>query len=90
MGCGIRVNSLSSDDLAEALSTAVTDKVMQERAAKIGEKIRAENGVANAIAVSFLIQAYSHLWLTTASLPIRCSIYTEGKSSVMIPLQSIS
>ena len=40
------------DDLAEALHSATRDTVMIERAAMLGEKIRQENGVKNAINVS--------------------------------------
>ncbi|CCO32951.1 sterol 3beta-glucosyltransferase [Rhizoctonia solani AG-1 IB] len=49
LGAGLRVSSLSSSDLAEALKRAVSDRVMKEKAAAVGEKIRSENGVANAI-----------------------------------------
>ncbi|KAF7314233.1 Glycosyltransferase family 1 protein [Mycena kentingensis (nom. inval.)] len=46
---GLRVNSLHSNDLAEALTTATTSRVMKEKAAAAGEKIRAEDGVHTAI-----------------------------------------
>ncbi|CAE6456573.1 unnamed protein product [Rhizoctonia solani] len=49
LGAGLRVSSLSSSDLADALKRAVSDRVMKEKAAAVGEKIRSENGVANAI-----------------------------------------
>jgi sterol 3beta-glucosyltransferase len=41
---------LTVDRLAAAMTTAVTDTAMRRRAAVIGERIRAENGVANAVA----------------------------------------
>jgi len=41
---------LTVDRLAAAMTTAVTDTAMRRRAAVIGEHIRAENGVANAVA----------------------------------------
>lgn len=50
LGCGIKLNDLHSSELAAALTKATTDRVMREAAAKIGEKIRSESGVDNAIA----------------------------------------
>ncbi|KAJ9123072.1 hypothetical protein QFC22_001261 [Naganishia vaughanmartiniae] len=49
LGVGLRVDNLGGDDLVNALQMATTDTVMIEKAAKIGEKIRAEDGVKNAI-----------------------------------------
>ncbi|KAG8682426.1 hypothetical protein FRC08_014968 [Ceratobasidium sp. 394] len=49
LGAGLRVSSLSSSDLADALKRAVSDRIMKEKAAAVGEKIRSENGVSNAI-----------------------------------------
>jgi sterol 3beta-glucosyltransferase len=37
--------------LAESIHCAVTDKAIQERATSLGERIRAENGVAQAVAI---------------------------------------
>ena len=48
MEAGVRVNSLGSDDLASALTKATTSTVMIEKARRVGEKIRAEDGVGNA------------------------------------------
>jgi UDP:flavonoid glycosyltransferase YjiC (YdhE family) len=42
---------LSVDRLAESIRIAVSDGAMQARAARLGEHIRAENGVARAVAV---------------------------------------
>ncbi len=42
---------LSVERLSEAIRVAVTDTSMRQRASEIGEKIRAEDGVANAIAI---------------------------------------
>jgi sterol 3beta-glucosyltransferase len=42
---------LTADNLASAIRTAVTDEGMRQRAADLGAKIRAENGVANAVEV---------------------------------------
>jgi len=50
LGCGIKLNDLHSSELAAALTRATTDVVMKEAAAKIGQKIRSESGVDNAIA----------------------------------------
>ncbi|KZT51272.1 glycosyltransferase family 1 protein [Calocera cornea HHB12733] len=49
LGAGLRINSLKSDALAEALVKATTDRVMKEKASQVGEKIRAEHGVDRAI-----------------------------------------
>lgn len=42
---------LTAERLAGAIQVAVTDKTIHGRAAELGEKIRAEDGVANAVAV---------------------------------------
>lgn len=49
LGVGVRVGSLRSDDIAHALVKATTDRVMLEKAARIGEAIRKESGVDNAL-----------------------------------------
>ena len=42
--------SLQADTLATAIRAATTDRGMRQRAAKLGESIRSENGVARAVA----------------------------------------
>lgn len=42
---------LTAEKLAEAIHTAVTDPALRARAAALGERIRAENGVAQAVDV---------------------------------------
>jgi UDP:flavonoid glycosyltransferase YjiC (YdhE family) len=42
---------LTAQSLADAITQAVTDKDMQHRAASLGEKIRAEDGVARAVEI---------------------------------------
>jgi len=42
---------LSSERLAAAITTATTDRNMRERAAALGERIRAEDGVGQAIEI---------------------------------------
>lgn len=42
---------LTVDGLAESIRSALSDRAMQTRAAALGERIRAENGVAQAVAV---------------------------------------
>jgi hypothetical protein len=52
LGVGPRVpglNSLTAQKLAAALQTAVSDTAMRSRAAALGEKIRAEDGIARAV-----------------------------------------
>lgn len=50
LGAGLKVPSLDIDDIAEALKTAAADRIMVEKAADVGARIRAEDGVGNAIA----------------------------------------
>jgi sterol 3beta-glucosyltransferase len=42
---------LTVDSLTESISRSVSDRGMRDRAASLGERIRAENGIANAVAV---------------------------------------
>jgi len=42
---------LTAERLAQAIQTAVTDQAMRQRAAELGAKIRAEDGIARAVAV---------------------------------------
>ncbi|ODN87445.1 hypothetical protein L198_07072 [Cryptococcus wingfieldii CBS 7118] len=49
LGVGLKVASLHADDIASALTKATSDKVMIEKAARIGERIRSENGVDTAV-----------------------------------------
>jgi sterol 3beta-glucosyltransferase len=42
---------LTADRLAESIHQAVSDAPMREKAARLGERIRAEDGVARAVAV---------------------------------------
>ncbi|KAI0304370.1 hypothetical protein B0F90DRAFT_1948660 [Multifurca ochricompacta] len=56
LGAGLRVNSLHSTEVANALKRATTDRIMKEKAASIGDRIRSEDGVHTAIA-----QIYTYL-----------------------------
>ncbi|KAK7056827.1 hypothetical protein VNI00_002544 [Paramarasmius palmivorus] len=49
LGAGLKVPSLGVNDLSDALVKATTDRIMKEKAAAVGEKIRAEDGVRTAI-----------------------------------------
>ena len=54
LGVGPRapeIKKLSAEKLAEAINTAVTDSALRARAAALGEKIRAEDGVTNAVEI---------------------------------------
>lgn len=42
---------LTVDNLAEAIERAVSDEAMRKKAASLGERIRAENGVAQAVTI---------------------------------------
>jgi sterol 3beta-glucosyltransferase len=41
----------TADRLAQAIETAVSDRAMRQRAADLGAKIRAEDGIARAVEV---------------------------------------
>ncbi len=47
----IHRKNLTVDRLAKAIQTAVTDRAMQGRAAELGEKIRAEDGIGRAVEI---------------------------------------
>jgi sterol 3beta-glucosyltransferase len=47
----IPLRRLTIDRLAQAIQLAVSDTAMREKAARLGERIRGENGVARAVAV---------------------------------------
>jgi len=47
---GLKVPSLRSDDIAQCLHKATTSTLMIEKAKRVGELIRSENGVDNAVA----------------------------------------
>ena len=54
LGVGPRVpdiKKLTAEKLAEAINTAVNDSALRARAAALGERIRAENGVARAVEI---------------------------------------
>ena len=54
LGVGPRVpgiKQLTAEKLAEAIQIAVTDSTLRARAAALGEKIRAENGLARAVEI---------------------------------------
>ncbi|TFK40571.1 glycosyltransferase family 1 protein [Crucibulum laeve] len=57
LGAGLKVPSLRVSDVAEALTKATSNATMRERAAMVGEKIRAEDGVHTAI---YAINTYLH------------------------------
>jgi len=54
LGVGPRVpgiKALTAEKLAEAINTAINDSSMRARAAALGEKIRAENGITRAVEI---------------------------------------
>lgn len=53
LGAGIRLNSLRSKEVSHALKKATSDRVMKERAAGVGERIRQEDGVRTAISTIY-------------------------------------
>lgn len=54
LGVGLRVSShkhLTAEKLAKAIHVAVSDSALRARAGALGEKIRAENGIARAVEI---------------------------------------
>lgn len=49
LGSGLRIENLTASDMSSALKKATTDRVMKEKAEKIGAKIRSEDGPEVAI-----------------------------------------
>ncbi len=47
----IAQQQLSAEPLADAITTAITDPMLEREAADIGTKIRTEDGVAHAVAI---------------------------------------
>lgn len=56
LGAGLRVNSLHSTEVANALKKATSNRIMKEKAANVGQGIRSEDGVRTAIS-----QIYTYL-----------------------------
>jgi UDP:flavonoid glycosyltransferase YjiC (YdhE family) len=44
-------SKLTAERLAEAITQAVTDPGMRQRAVELGEKVRSEDGVGNAVRI---------------------------------------
>jgi len=61
---------LSAETLANAIQAAVTDPTMRSHAAAVGARIRAENGVARAVAAFDRFMNVKHQWNQTDSLVI--------------------
>ncbi|KAH9179294.1 glycosyltransferase family 1 protein [Lactarius sanguifluus] len=53
LGAGIRLNSLHSKEVSQALKKATSDRVMKEKATSVGERIRQEDGVRTAISTIY-------------------------------------
>ncbi|KAJ3372571.1 Sterol 3-beta-glucosyltransferase [Kappamyces sp. JEL0680] len=59
LGAGLCIRKLTVDGLAQALTQITTDTKIQEKAAKIGETIRSENGCENAVQFIYRDLEYS-------------------------------
>ncbi|KAH9042076.1 UDP-Glycosyltransferase/glycogen phosphorylase [Lactarius pseudohatsudake] len=53
LGAGIKLNSLHSKEVSQALKKATSDRVMKEKATSVGERIRQEDGVRTAISTIY-------------------------------------
>lgn len=56
LGAGLKVDSLTVHHLSEAFTRATTDRIIKEKAAQVGERLRTEDGPSRA--VNFI---YQHL-----------------------------
>ncbi|KAF7365254.1 Glycosyltransferase family 1 protein [Mycena venus] len=65
LGAGLRVPSLHAHDFSKALIEATTSRVMKERAAAVGEKIRAEDGVHTAIHTIYTYLEHASSYIET-------------------------
>ncbi|KAL2920101.1 Sterol 3-beta-glucosyltransferase [Polyrhizophydium stewartii] len=63
LGVGISLRKLTVDKLSAALVTLTSDATMRERAALLGEKVRAERGVANAVQYVYRDLEFSRKWI---------------------------
>ncbi|KAK4704988.1 hypothetical protein P7C70_g1228, partial [Phenoliferia sp. Uapishka_3] len=52
LGAGLKITSLTEKDLSAAFKQGTTDRIMKEKAAAVGERIRSENGPR--VALSFI------------------------------------
>lgn len=59
LGCGVALKSLESKHMAKALREITTNKRIIEKAKVVGEKIRSENGVQNAINAIYVLMDYA-------------------------------
>ncbi|KAH8104667.1 glycosyltransferase family 1 protein [Cristinia sonorae] len=71
LGAGMRVPSLRVNDLAVALTRATSDRIMKEKAMLVGERIRSEDGVQNAIRFISIYMPTAMRSPTGTSTPIR-------------------
>lgn len=59
LGVGLVLRKLNEKSFTKALLTVTTDTVIMEKSKKVGEKIRSENGVADAIAGIYSMLEYA-------------------------------
>ncbi|GMM44910.1 sterol 3-beta-glucosyltransferase [Pichia kluyveri] len=59
MGCGVALKSLDSKSLAKALKEVTSNTRIIEKAKEVGEKIRSENGVQNAVNAIYVLMDYA-------------------------------
>lgn len=59
MGCGVALKSLESKQLAKALKEVTTNSRIIETAKQVGERIRSENGVQNAVNDIYVLVDYA-------------------------------
>lgn len=69
LGAGSCVRKLNIESLADALILATTDEKQIERARNIGERIRAENGVATAVESIYRDLEYARSLIKTGRPP---------------------
>ncbi|KAI5475042.1 hypothetical protein MNV49_002067 [Pseudohyphozyma bogoriensis] len=77
IGAGVAIRSLTEKDLTAAFKAGTTDRVMKEKAAALGEKIRAENGPREAL--NFI---YNHIHLAQERADLRAARARTKKSTL--------
>ncbi|GJN87689.1 hypothetical protein Rhopal_000644-T1 [Rhodotorula paludigena] len=81
LGIGTHIRNFTVDNLANALTTAVTDEKQIERARLAGEEIRKEDGVATAIECIYRDLEYARSLIPKPSGPGQDSTHDSSSSS---------
>ncbi|KAL8278984.1 hypothetical protein RQP46_008653 [Phenoliferia psychrophenolica] len=75
LGAGVKIASLTEKDLTAAFKQGTTDRIMKEKAAAVGERIRRENGPRDAL--NFI---YDHIHLAQERADLRAERARGGRA----------